>query len=239
MGILKTLINLVFPEKNICFICDEYDNTIENNLCPICISKLEFIKESKCKICGRKIDTNIDKLIKCRNCLKTPHYFTKTVAPLVYNKAIKKVIYDFKYNNKPYMYKLFGELMVKSIIDNDLEHIDIIVSVPLHKYRQRKRGFNQSHLLGKYISKKLEIPIDKENLIRITKTQEQNKIKRSERIRNVEGVFAIIKKDIFIQKRVLLIDDIYTTGSTVDECSKLLLDNGAKEVFVATIAIVP
>lgn len=175
-------------------------------------------------------------MMTCRSCLQTPHYFTRAVPTLVYNEEIKQKIYDFKYNNKSYMYKLFAELMIKSILQNDLEYTDLIVPVPLHKHRLNSRGFNQSYLLGKYISKKLNIAIDNENLVRITYTKEQNKLKRLERTRNISRVFSIIDSNAFKDKRILLIDDIYTTGSTVDSCSKLLLESGAKEVFVSTIA---
>ncbi len=238
---LKRILELIFPEKNICFICEDYGKDIEGNLCSICRENLVFIKQRSCSICGRKLEVELDieNIVKCRECIKRPHYYTKSVSPLSYEKDIKMAIYDFKYNDRQHMYKLFGRLMVESILENDLEHVDIVVPVPLYKDREKKRGFNQAALLAKYISDQLRLKLDTKNLKRDSQTKAQNKLDRSQRKRNISGVFGLRNNCDFINKRVLLIDDIYTTGSTVDECSKLLLENGASQVFVATLAITP
>ena len=245
------IFNFIFPEKNICFLCEDYGKDIKGNLCWVCKSKLVFIAECSCSICGRKIDREYEldevdginniqtRIMKCRECIKHPHFFTKSVSPLSYEGDIKRAIYDFKYNGKHHLYKLFGKLMVKSIVDNDLEYVDIIVPIPLHKDREKRRGFNQATLLSKYISKDLKVNLVTNNLIRSKKTKALNQLDRAERMKNILGVFDIKDKSIFIQKKILLVDDIYTTGTTVDECAKLLLDNGAKEVFVVTLAVTP
>lgn len=129
--------------------------------------------------------------------------------------------------------------MVKSIVANDLENVDIVVPVPLHIDREKKRGYNQAELLAKYISKKLNLKLNTKNLKRISHTNEQNQLNRNERIENISGVFGLKEKNMFMQKKILLIDDIYTTGSTIDECSRLMLENGTREVFAATIAVTP
>ncbi len=239
---MNNILNLIFPERHICFICEDYGKDIEDNLCSICREKLVFIKDGSCSICGRKLDLldeNLETIKRCGECIKHPHYFTKSTSPLSYEGDIKRLIYDFKYNDKQHMYKLFGKLIASHIINHDLEYVDLIVSVPLHKDREKKRGFNQTALLAKYVGRKLNIITDTKNLIRSKKTKVQNKLNRSERISNISGVFDLRDKDIFKDKNVLLIDDIYTTGSTVDEISKLLLKNGVKKVFVVTVSITP
>ena len=255
------MLNFIFPERNICFLCEDYGKDIKGNLCSICKSKLVFIDECNCSICGRKIERECDldelhqfdetsdslvleesletRIMKCRECIKHPHFFTKSVSPLSYEADIKRAIYDFKYNDKSHLYKLFGKLMVKSIVDNDLEYVDMIVPIPLYKDREKRRGFNQANLLAKYISKDLGIELVQKNLIRVENTKALNQLDRTERIKSITGVFDIKDKSIFMQKKILLVDDILTTGTTVDECSKLLLDNGAGEIFVATLAVTP
>ena len=137
------------------------------------------------------------------------------------------------------MYKLLGQLMIESIIESDLENVDIVVPVPLYLDREKNRGYNQAELLAKYISKKLNLRLDTKNLKRIRHTKEQNQLNRSQRKNNITGVFNLKEKNIFMQKKILLIDDIYTTGATIDECSKILLENGAGEIFAATLAVTP
>lgn len=264
-SILNNLLNLVFPENHICFVCEDYGKDIERNLCSICREKLVFINDDTCSICGRKLDIGLKisegtqkeiesketeneslknknentNIKRCRECMKHPHYFIKSVAPLSYEGDIKEIIYDFKYNGKHHLYKLFGQLMLECIVDNDLEHLDILVPVPLYRDREKKRGFNQAALLSKYIAKELRLETDDKNLIRKRQTQVQNKLNRDERIRNISGVFDLKDKDKFKDKTILVIDDIYTTGSTVDEISKLLIKNEAKQVFVTTLAVTP
>ena len=170
---MKAILNLIFPENHICFVCEDYGLDIEGNLCSICREKLIFINDNSCSICGRKLDIsldiedmNLDKIKRCRECMKHPHYFTRSISPLSYEGDIKGLIYDFKYNGKHHLYKLFARLMVEDLLEHDLEHVDLIVPVPLYKDREKKRGFNQAGLLARYIGKKLKIEVDRKNLIR-------------------------------------------------------------------------
>lgn len=240
-NIFNSLLNLIFPENHICFVCEDYGLDIKENLCSICKSKLVFINDCSCSICGRKLEL-VDKagnIKRCRECIKHPHYFTRSVSPLSYEGDIKRLIYDFKYNGKNHLYKMFGQLMVEHIVDNDLEHVDLIVPVPLYKDREKKRGFNQATLLARYIGKSLKIETDTKNLSRKSQTKALNKLSRSERIKNISGVFDLKDRNIFKDKTILLIDDIYTTGSTVDEISKVLVESDVKKVFVSTLAVTP
>lgn len=238
---MKRILELFFPEKHICFMCEDYGKDISGNLCSICKEKLVFIKMNSCSICGRKIehDEEAESIIRCKECIRRPHYYTKSVSPLSYEREIKQAIYNFKYNDRQHMHSLFGRLMIESILENDLEHLDIVVPVPLYKDREKKRGFNQAELLAKYISVHLKLELDTKNLTREVQTKAQNKLDRGQRKRNISGVFGLKDKQAFVRKKILLIDDIYTTGSTVDECSKLLLEHGASQVFVSTLAVTP
>ncbi len=113
---------------------------------------------------------------------------------------------------------------------------DVIVAVPLHRVRQRERGFNQAHLLAKGIHNLLKVGISSRNLRRVRETTPQTDLPRSARLRNVRGIFGVMDSSEFNGKELLLIDDVYTTGSTVNECSKTLIEAGANRVSILTAA---
>lgn len=234
--LIETFLELLFPEKGICFICDNYDEDIgDDHICSECREKVVYIGSHKCSVCGRPLELGYIP-DKCPECINHPHYFVKAISPLEYSGIIRDAIHKYKYNKKHYMYKLFGPFLVQAIKEDGLEGIDLIVPVPLHSSKMSERGFNQSELLGKYISKKLNIPLDSKNLVRFKKTAVQNKLDKAERKKNVRNAFKAVDGEAFRGKRILLIDDVFTTGATVDECSKVLLKEGAKDVFVLTIA---
>ena len=144
-------------------------------------------------------------------------------------------IYDFKYYNKPYFYRFFGNSLVAYMDDIDYKGFDFILSVPLHRSKMIKRGFNQSELLAKYVAGKLNIPYVNA-LKRIKKTTKQSSQSKLDRQKNLLNAFRVKNGANIKNSSVLLVDDVYTTGSTADECSKALLYFGVKKVFVITIA---
>jgi len=231
----NTVLDLLFPEKHICFFCGKHDKSIdEEHICLECMSKLMFI-ENRCIICGKPLEAE-STTNRCADCIRHPHYFTSAISAVEYAGFIKKAIYNYKYGNKAYMYKAFGYLMVQAMQNNNINEFDIIVPVPLHRDKWAKRGFNQSELLAKYISKKYRIPIDTKSLRRTRKTIDQNKLHKLQRLQNTKNAFEVRNRDIFREKIVLLVDDILTTGATADECSKVLIESGARMVIVISIA---
>lgn len=231
------LLELIYPEINYCFICDKYDEEInESYICYGCKLKLEFINSNICDKCGKLLPIYNDLNI-CSNCLVTENYFDKAISPLKYSGILKDAIYKFKYKNGHYMYKLFGQFLLEEYLKNNLNS-DLIVPVPLHKKRKNKRGYNQSELLSKFLGKKLNIKVDTKNLIRVKNTSVQNKLSKEQRIHNLENAFKVLDKNVFKNKSILLIDDIFTTGTTVNECSKVLKECNPKEIIALTIATV-
>jgi len=232
----KTILDLLFPEEGICFLCEKYDEYIgDDHICSECKEQIKYIDNHICKICGKPLESGYIP-DRCPDCIKHPHFFTTAVAAVEYEGLIKKSIYKYKYGNKAYMYKAFGHLMVQAIIDKDIKGFEVIVPVPLHRAKRAERGFNQSELLAKYISEKLDVPIDFKNLKRIKKTSVQNKLHRLQRQQNIKDAFIVKNSNAFKDRVVLLVDDILTTGATADECSKMILENGANKVFVLSIA---
>lgn len=224
------MLDLVFPEKNTCLICGYWDESIgEDYICKECLYNLKIIKGHNCKICSKPLITSGE---ICIECIETPKFFRKVYSPYKYEGLIRDIIKDYKYNNKPYYYKMLGELLYKHIKEIDID-FDIISYVPLHKNKRRKRGYNQSELMAKYLEKKLNISC--ERLIeRLLDTKAQNQLKREDRVKNLKNTF-LAEKNLG-NKNILIVDDVYTTGTTLNECSKSLLKVGVKNIYGLTLA---
>jgi ComF family protein len=170
----------------------------------------------------------------CNDCLKMEKIFDKSLALFQYKDKTKELINDFKYNNKSYLYKMFGYQMVKFLEDINITNIEAVVPVPVHKSKELTRGYNQSELLASYISFNLGLPMLK--LVKRNKdTTPQSRLEGYARWNNMAGAF-VINKGMRSPERILVVDDIYTTGSTVNECSKVLKLNGANDIICLAIA---
>lgn len=206
-------INLIFP--NACGICDRI---CKENLCKKCEIKLNNIKKVK-------IDTYNDK------------YFKKHLYIFKYDSIIKEILIKFKFKEKVYVYKTFVNFLLKNKkVCRFFKSYDIIIPVPIHYNRKVTRGYNQSGLIAKELARNVNVKYEEKILFKKINNKPQSAKNKQERIKNVIGVYYTKNDDRLIGKKVLLIDDIYTTGSTVNECSKILNLAGAKQVDVFTIA---
>ncbi len=235
---VESFLELLYPEKNTCFICDIYDESIDDKyICCDCEKKLKKIMPPLCIKCSKPIDYSASDCL-CPDCSVYDKSFEIAKSPFSYEGIIKDSIYKFKYYNKPYFYKFFGNCLLNYMIENNYTNFDYITSVPLHKSKMRTRGYNQSELLAKYLSDRLSIPYA-DVLKRTIKTTKQSQQSKVDRRKNIMGAFGIKypHRNSYIKTgNVLLVDDVYTTGSTADECSKMLLNFGVSKVYVITIA---
>ncbi|HHZ02471.1 MAG TPA: ComF family protein [Tissierellia bacterium] len=234
---VESFLELLYPEKNTCFICNTYNESINDKyICIDCERKFIKLEPPLCAKCSKPIASTDH--IFCRDCCTYDRSFEVSKSPYSYKGLVKDSIYNFKYYNKPYFYKLFGKCLIDYMKENNYTDFDYIVSVPLHPSKLRIRGYNQAELLGRYLSEKLSIPY-KDVLKRTKKTPKQSQQSKSSRRKNLKNAFSVKKlprNENIKNSRVLLIDDVYTTGSTVDECSKTLLNFGVAKVYVITIA---
>ncbi len=233
---MDSFLELIYPEKNTCFICEAYDEEIADKyICPECERLIKKVEPPFCSKCSKPIAHNSSTNL-CRECCDAERHFEMSKSPYKYEGLIKNAIYSYKYYNKTYFYKLFGNLLVNFMVNTGYTNFDCIVSVPLHPSKMRKRGYNQSELLARYISSKLSIPyIDA--LKRTKRTLKQSEQSKEDRRKNLKDAFAVKhSSEKVINSSLLLVDDIYTTGTTVDECSKALVSYGASKVYVITIA---
>lgn len=206
-------INLVYP--NVCGICDKL---CKEDLCKKCEISLKNIAKFK-----------IDKY-KNKN-------FTKHLYIFKYEGIIKERLINFKFNEKSYIYKALVNFLLKNKkACRFLKNYDIIIPVPIHYRRKVIRGYNQSALIAEKLAKNLNIKYNGNVLLKNKNNKPQSTKNKMERRDNVVGVYYIKNKHEILNKNILLLDDIYTTGSTVNECSKMLKIAGAKSVDVLTIA---
>ena len=230
--IIKLCLDFLLPP--VCPICKQRISE-PFGLCPKCFSELEFIGAQKCSVCGRPLDAVVPGLAVCASCLKKPPLFHQAEAVFKYNDASRKLILAFKHGDHLELTKLLTKLM-------DIEHSsiieqnDILIPVPLHWTRLLKRKYNQSALIAQRLAIKHHKIYDPISLKRIETTVSQGHLSPKKRKENIKGVFKVKNHNKICGKNILLIDDVYTIGATVNECSKILLKAGAKRVDVLTFA---
>lgn len=209
----EKILEIIYPRK--CAICKSLIS--EDYTCKKCKKNLEYICIN-------------DKIDKVEN-----KYFDFLICSYFYSSIIREKILDFKFKNKKYLYKF----LANKLLDNLKKHsntFDIIIPVPISLKRFFERGYNQSSLIAKFLSKSLNKPVGKFILIKTKNNKKQSILGIKEREANVKNTYQVFNANIISGKNLLLIDDIYTTGATVNECSKILKQNGAKNIIVATIA---
>ena len=223
------LAQIFFPNSFTCDICGV--ETFKTNLCPDCAKTVEFIGETCCPVCGRKtVRPEI-----CLECKEKPPLFKKAVSAFVYENGGIILVKKFK-NNNGYLKEYFADLLSQKI--KNLPAADCIVYVPMTKKAQRARGYNQGELLAYSLSKRINIPVIKNALKKTKETDQQKLLGKQERQKNISGCFSVEKPEEIKGKTVLLIDDIFTTGTTVNECSKVLYESGAKRELFFSLAVV-
>ena len=215
-NILSEIINIIYP--TVCLICKR---PTKEELC------------KKCKMfLNRQLVSGIEDYSK-----DNEKNFKELMYLYIYDNIIRKLILQYKFQDKSYLYKIFS----KKIKNNEkiclfLKKYDIIIPVPISKKRMKQRGYNQSALFAKEISKQFNMEYCDKCLLKDKHTVPQSSLNKEERIKNIENVYSIKNKEKILNKEVLLIDDIYTTGNTVNECSRILKTAGANNIGILTIA---
>lgn len=228
MGILE----LLYPAR--CPVCHGIVRG-RGNVCDPCRKHLPYIAEPKCKKCGKEIERPEQEY--CEDCQRFAHGFDLGASVFAYDEVMRRSISQFKYHNRREYADFYAEEM-QAHCGRFLEiaEPDVILPVPLHSVKKRQRGFNQTELVAKRLGKRINIPVDNDYLIRKEKTTPQKELTRRQRKENLRKAFAL-KGQKRVYSKVLLIDDIYTTGATVDAISELLKENGTKYVFFLTICV--
>jgi len=233
---LKSVIDFIFPP--ICSICGKpFSSEKEVVMCTHCLSQIKYIGNPLCSKCGKPFYSEMLADHLCGDCLTGERYFNRARAMGYYDGILRKAIHLLKYKLKNNLAFSLGNLMadrMQSFLNGATYHL--IIPVPLHTKRLRERGFNQALLLARLIGKKYKIPLNGCTLIRKRQTKPQVGLSEQDRKDNVKGSFLLLKGDKVLERDILLVDDVYTSGNTVEECSKVLIKAGAHKVDVLTLA---
>ena len=201
-------------------------------MCGFC-GKLD--RNSLCNKCKIQIQKN--NLSKIEDYKNTSSYFDEHIYLFQYSGEIRNMILNYKFREKSYIYSTFVELIKNNKkICAQIKKYDIIMPVPISKKRLNTRGYNQSALIAGKIAKTLNMCYEENILVKIKDNKPQSEMGQEKRKSNVKDVYTIKNKEKIYQKKILLIDDIFTTGNTVNECAKVLIENFASSVGIFTIA---
>ena len=221
---------LLFPLR--CPVCDEIVRPRGEKICTGCMDKLKLLTPPWCMRCGKKL---LEEGEFCYDCKNRKHEFVRGRALYEYESASSS-IYRFKYGNRQEYADFFGEEIVKYLGDFIRQvQPDALIPIPLHKKRLAKRGYNQAALLAKAIGEYSGVPVKDKLLVRIKNTTPLKLQNPSERQNNLKKAFNISENDVKLNITVV-IDDIYTTGSTIDEAARVLKAAGVQKVYFITLA---
>ncbi len=231
------LLGKLFPRSIYCVACGSLiDSTRKYSLCDNCIEKFIWVKGKTCSKCGKVLNENYQG-DKCKDCIEDSHYFDRGFTCSSYGLYERTLISKFKKDEKTYIGRVIGDILYDRIVIENL-NVDVIISIPIHTNKKNERGFNQAEIMAKFLARKMEIPFMPKSIYRKKETIPMKKLDVWERRENMKNAFIIRNKykGYLKDKNLLVIDDIYTTGATFDECSKIFKEIGVGKVYILTFA---
>ncbi len=226
---INNLLNLLFPQK--CPTCSGPSKThIHSPFCTTCWASIRPYTGAACDCCGLPLSSPLAKT--CSECMSVPPAYNSLRSFGLHKGALRTAIHHLKYKRQRRLANPLGKLLLAM----DLPKTDLVVPVPLHPERLYRREFNQAALLAGEVAKNKAIDLDLNGLIKTDNTPPQVGLRRRERIRNERNAFGLTEKHGFNNMRILLVDDVCTTGTTIRACSNVLMDAGAKSVHAVTLA---
>ena len=223
-SLYSSLFSILLPP--VCTLCNE--NLIEEVLCVECRKKFEHEQLSGpcCQVCSEPYATQSALNHTCGPCASSAPPFVSAKSLYLYKGAVLEALHRLKYSGDTSTARPLGRLLSQAIVEMDINPA-MLLPIPLHIGRLRKRSFNQSLLIARVCARTLSVPLDFKGLRRVRDTGPQVGLNRAERARNMKGAFELLHPETYYGERVLLVDDVYTTGATMRECAKLLKDAGA------------
>ncbi len=230
--LIETMGKLLFPPR--CPICDEVVPAREQGICRDCVKKVKYVLPPRCCKCGKHLEQEEEEF--CKDCKERTHYFTAGRALYEYG-TVAKAIYRFKYSGRREYAGVFGE-EIAFYLNDFLQQIkpDALIPVPLHPQKEGDRGYNQAALIARAVGANANIPVCENLVKRIHNTKPLKLLNPEERLNNLKKAF-ILKENGVKLEVVVIIDDIFTIGSTIDAIAKVLLEAGVREVYFITLAI--
>lgn len=240
MNIFSDFTDMIYPPR--CHICGSFllDKAGQvPHFCEACLNSFPGISHPFCPICRVPFGSLSEEDHLCETCLRKRPYFKYLGAPYLYKGRIMEAVHQFKYEGKTHLSISLGSIMASFteewLNDNDMEDL-LLIPVPLHPKRLRERKFNQSLLLARSIMKSIDLELDFLSLRRIKYTIPQIGLNNKDRKKNVRGAFKIVGEKSLKDRNVVLVDDVATTGSTLNECARVLKKAGCKNVLCLVLA---
>ncbi len=228
------LLDLLLPP--LCLSCCEPVG-VNQALCPECWKKIRFISSPHCAVCGAPFDVPVEESTRCGECLAHPPEYEKARSAMIYDDASRRLVLSFKHHDRLHPVPAMAMWMQRAGAEL-WEETGVLVPVPLHRWRLFRRRYNQSALLALQLGRLTGKPVAVDVIKRVRATPIQGRMNREQRRKNVAGAFRLTPRRVMAirGKNVLLIDDVLTTGATVNECSRVLLKGGALRVNVLALA---
>lgn len=231
--VFARLSNLIYPRR--CPICDGLTGSHKILICRECRQRLRRICEPACKKCGKALEK--EETEYCADCAQRKHRYTRGAAVFPYDRLLRASVARYKYRGRREYADFYAEELAESCRGLlPVWEPQAFIPIPLHRSRKRKRGFNQAELVARKLGKILGIPVESRLLVRTKKTEPQKELNDGQRRTNLKNAFQVRQNDVRL-KRVVLVDDIYTTGSTIDAAAAVLLEHGVEKVYFLTICI--
>ncbi|MCM8786650.1 MAG: double zinc ribbon domain-containing protein [Candidatus Omnitrophica bacterium] len=229
---LQGIIDIFFPK--LCFYCQ---NQSADYLCQNCYEKIEFLYPPLCRLCSLPIDNNKSGL--CKNCIGAHRSYNRIISVTFYKEPLKELIFLFKYKYYEYLGDFLSSIMINHLvkIGIDLKMYDFITAVPTHRIKLKEREYNQTEVLAKFLSNYFQIPFKNDIIYQIKNKISQTTLDSKERQESVKNSFTATKN--LKEKKIVLVDDIFTTGATLEECSRLLKMQGAQMILGITLCKTP
>jgi competence protein ComFC len=220
--LLDKLAHIFLPNQ--CMFCHA-SVTFERTVCGVCVNNAPLIPNGICIACGKK------------KCACGEIYFEELVCPFYYELGVDIAIQDMKFHQNRMNARKLAIYMAQALQQKEYCcEIDMIIPSPMYQGDKRKRGYNQAELLARWISKYTNIPMRKDILYKYKKTKKQHELNFAQRQKNLENAFYVRKNSEIEGKTILLCDDVFTTGATLNTCSKLLIENKVEKVYLITAA---
>lgn len=240
-GLASGVFNLFLPAD--CKICGEALEPLNfSYICESCWDRVKWLRMPHCSRCAKPFPASLASheisSLLCAECRQDSSPFKKIFASTLYEGVMKEAIHLLKYRRKKGIMKRLEKILKIYFFQTDLpfSKFDLVVPIPLHRKKLKERGFNQAELLARVIATHFGLKLVKDNLKRVKATKSQTSLSKKQRIENIKGAFQFRNKDKFRAKKILLVDDVYTTGTTVREAARVLKKAKVREAYIFTLA---
>lgn len=230
------ILDLFYPAR--CPVCDGVLTAGNYGICAKCTTRIEYIREPKCCRCGKPLEAEEE---FCGDCRGKKHSFCQGNALFFYDRAMQESVARFKYSGR----REYGAVYAQELYRHYGKWIKqtgarMLVPVPVHRSRLRERGYNQAEIIARHLSVLTGVEMMPDLIVRVKETTAQKELSAAERLKNLEGAFRVGRareRLNHIPECVIIIDDIYTTGSTMEACSRVLLDMGVSQIYFLCVCI--